>query len=204
MLRKTKELDQPIGITYEVTSRTIGITHWPTPPRWLGLVGHTAPFPPEGSTQTEGTKGKPWRREDMNVPHCLWNLVTLASQAYHTREGWGLWFTGAVRLGSYAVVIKMATCPAIRSVVWAGPMSRKIKNCSVEQQWKGPLDWWLKSSPTFKHQGTNRCRARLSTFCAELLCSISACSEVRLSIFFAKSLCCVHTWLWSHTQHILN
>ena len=27
MLRKTKELDQPIGITYEVTSRTIGITH---------------------------------------------------------------------------------------------------------------------------------------------------------------------------------
>ena len=68
----------------------------------------------------------------------------------------------------------------------------KIKICSVKLHWKGPLDWWLIGSQTYKLQKTNRlckwaktlsvyihCRVGLSTVYAESLGPGSGLSESR-------------------------
>ena len=105
-----------------------------------------------------------------------------------------------------------------------GPFS-KIKNWSVELQWRGPLDWWLIGSPTSKHQEPigsasepNPCRCTyipMESNSAPSMLSHCHCTYipvesdsapstlslllyihlygVRLSTFYAESLCRVHT-----------
>ena len=99
------------------------------------------------------------------------------------------------------VDLRTATRPAISH--------SKIEICSVELQWKGPLDWWLIGSQTYKLQETNRLSNTFCTYIAVELDStsstlshcvlIEAVRRARLSISYAESLGCVE----SQTQHFL-
>ena len=72
--------------------------------------------------------------------------------------------------------------------------SKKIKNCSVKLQWRGPLDSWLIGSSTYKLQETNwLSKGENPLFCAYIAVESNSAPS-------ALSYCVL---LWSQTQHLL-
>ena len=128
---ETMKLCWPIGITPSHQPANMNYTLAPTLCwAWAGEYYPPLPCLTGGANRQKEEKtvlDRPLQKADVDVPRCPWNLVILAFQAYQTRNGCVRGQLVQHDRAAIVVYLREATRPAIKSSVWAGPVTARSR-----------------------------------------------------------------------------